>query len=56
MKLKGAIDFSLGNFLCLRGFASMGELSDYSKADGSYQREPIPDQEEQLIRFLERGD
>lgn len=56
MKLKGAIDFSLGNFLCLRGFASMGELSDYSKADDSYQREPIPDQEEQLIRFLERGD
>lgn len=56
MKLKGAIDFSLGNFLCLRGFAPMGELSEYSKADESYQRETIPDQEQQLIRFLERGD
>ena len=24
MKLKGILDFSLGNFLCLRGFARMG--------------------------------
>ena len=28
MKLKGALDFSLGNFLCLRGFAPMGDLYD----------------------------
>jgi len=26
MKLKGTFDFSLGNFLCLRGFAPMGDL------------------------------
>lgn len=28
MKLKGISDFFLGNFLCLRGFAPMGDLHD----------------------------
>ena len=32
MKLKVILDFSLGNFLCLRGFAPMGILQDISAA------------------------
>ncbi len=56
MKLKGILDFSLGNFLCLRGLAPMGELSSNSKADKSYQRDPIPGHEEGVRLFLESGE
>ena len=39
MILKGILDFSLGNFLCLRGFAPMGDLYyDISEADGEGSR------------------
>ena len=40
MRLKGILDFSLGNFLCLRGFAPMGVLQDISKPDDNIQRTP----------------
>ncbi len=30
MKLKGLLDFSLGNFLCLRGFAPLGGSDFFS--------------------------
>lgn len=40
MKLKGILDFSLGNFLCLRGFAPMGVLQDISEAPADIQRKP----------------
>lgn len=56
MKLKGILDFSLNNFLCLRGFAPMGELSDHSRADESYQRKTIPGQAQRVKQFLEKGD
>lgn len=56
MKLKGVLGFSLGNFLCLRGFAPLGELSDHSRADESYQRKTIPDQAQKIKQFLEQGD
>ena len=56
MKLKGILDFSLGNFLCLRGLAPMGELSSNSIADNSYQRDPIPGHEEGVRLFLESGE
>ncbi len=39
MKLKGVLDFSLGNFLCLRGYARMGDLYDISEPDPSFQRD-----------------
>jgi hypothetical protein len=38
VKLKGILDFSLGDFLCLRGFAPMGVLFDLSEADPSFHR------------------
>lgn len=55
MKLKGVIDFSFGNFLCLRGFAPLGELSANTQSDLNYQRTPDPQQESQLKRFLDEG-
>ena len=33
MKLKGILDFSLDNFLCLRGFAPMGVLQNISEGE-----------------------
>lgn len=37
MKLKGIFDFSLGDFLCLRGFAPIGVLQAISKPDENFQ-------------------
>lgn len=55
MKLKGVLDFSLGNFLCVRGFAPLGELSDHSRADESYQRKTSPQQAKKIKQFLAEG-
>jgi len=38
MRLTGIIDYAMDNFLCVRGFASMLELSEISKADEKIQR------------------
>lgn len=56
MKLKGILDFSLGNFLCLRGFASMGELFDNSEPDPSFQRDLLALHEEEMLAFLRDGE
>lgn len=37
MKLRGVLDFSLGNFLCLRGFVRMGDLYSISEPHPSFQ-------------------
>jgi len=55
MKLKGVIDFSLGNFLCLRGFAPMGVLQDISKPDESIQRVPKDERLKEIGDFLKKG-
>lgn len=52
MILRGILDFSLGGFLCLRGFAPLGELYDVSDADPGFQRELLPDQRDQFVTFL----
>jgi hypothetical protein len=56
MKLKGVLDFSLGNFLCLRGFAAMGELCDNSEPDPSYQRKHRPSHQDEMVKFLKDGE
>ena len=56
MKLKGILDFSLGNFLCLRGFAPMGELYDISEADPSFQRDLLKEHEKEMVAFLRDGE
>lgn len=43
MKLKGILDFSLGNFLCLRGFAPVSTPQDISRPADSIQRLPRDD-------------
>lgn len=39
MRLTGIIDDTMDNFLCVRGFAPMLELSEISKADENIQRD-----------------
>ncbi|HEV3037865.1 MAG TPA: hypothetical protein VHA33_08785 [Candidatus Angelobacter sp.] len=56
MKLKGILDFSLGNFLCLRGFAPMGVLFDISEAAPSIQRDLLKDHRAEMIAFLSQGE
>lgn len=56
MKLKGVLDFSLGNFLCLRGFAPMGVLQDISKPDDNIQRIPKDERLKEIGDFLKKGE
>ena len=52
MKLTGLLEYSLGGFLTLRGYAKIGDLADISFPDKDFQRELIPEHRDNLIRFL----
>ncbi|OIR25529.1 hypothetical protein [Bathymodiolus thermophilus thioautotrophic gill symbiont] len=54
MILRGILDRSLGNMVCIRGFAKMGDLAQISKADKSYQRDLIADHEQEILKFLNK--
>lgn len=56
MKLKGILDFSLGNFLCLRGFAPMGVLQDISEAPKDIQRIPKDERLKEVRDYLRKGE
>lgn len=56
MKLKGILDFSLGNFLCLRGFARLGDLYNLSEPDPSFQRDLLKLHERDMVAFLREGE
>lgn len=53
MILRGILDRSLSSQLCIRGFAPIKELARISKADYSYQRNPIYEQEKTIQTFLD---
>lgn len=52
MILRGLMDRSLGGFVCIRGYAPLGELARVSHADLDYQRELIKTHRDTVIRFL----
>lgn len=56
MKLKGILDFSLGNFLCLRGFAPMGVLQHISKPPVDVQRIPKDERLKEIGDYLRKGE
>ncbi len=56
MKLQGVLDFSLGNFLCLRGFAPMGELQDISAPPKDIQRAPKKERLKEIGGYLKKGE
>jgi hypothetical protein len=53
---RGVIETAFENFVCLRGFATIGELVDVSEPDESYQRPLIDGRAEELGDYLERGE
>lgn len=56
MILQGVLDRSLGNFVCLRGYARLGDLYQISEPDPSYQRDLIRHQQERMEKFLDDGE
>lgn len=55
MRLTGIIDYTMDNFLCVRGFASMLELSEISNADENIQRDLIEEHRGEMETFLSDG-
>jgi len=53
---RGVIETAFENFVCLRGFAALGELVDVSEPDDSYQRPLIDGRADELRDYLERGE
>lgn len=53
---RGVLETAFENFVCLRGFATLGELVDASAPDGSYQRPLIDGRAGELGEYLERGE
>ena len=56
MVLRGVLEASFGNILCLRGFAKLGELADISTADESYQREVDERHKNDIADFYDSGE
>lgn len=55
MRLTGIIDYTMDNFLCVRGFASMIDLADISVADENIQRDLIEEHRGEMEAFLSDG-
>lgn len=55
MRLTGIIDFTMDNFLCIRGFAPMLELAEISKADENIQRDLDKSHRGDMEAFLADG-
>lgn len=55
MILRGILDQALaGNFVCLRGYASLADLHMISEADESYQRDLIKKHRDKVISFYDK--
>ena len=55
MRLTGIVDYAMDNFLCIRGFASMLDLAEISKADENIQRDLIEEHRGEMEAFLSEG-
>lgn len=56
IKLSGILDYSIGGFLCLRGFASFKLLSCISEPNAEVQRELIESHKGEMAKFLNDGE
>lgn len=56
VKLSGILEYSMGGFLCLRGFASFKLLSAISEPNPEVQRKLIEDHKGEMTRFLSDGE
>lgn len=56
VKLSGILQYSMGGFLCLRGFASFKMLSAISEPNAEIQRELIEEHKGEMAKFLNQGE
>lgn len=56
VKLSGILQYSMGGFLCLRGFASFKMLSAISEPNPEIQRDLIEEHKGEMARFLNQGE
>lgn len=56
MRLTGIIDYTMGNFLCIRGFAPMIDLANLSESIQDIQRNLIEEHTDEMQQFLSSGD
>ena len=56
VKLSGILEYSMGGFLCLRGFAPLKMLSAISRANPEVQRDLIVKHKGEMAEFLNAGE
>ncbi len=56
MKLSGILDFSMGGFLCIRGFADYKLLANASQENVDVQRSLIKEHRDDVVAFLNKGE
>jgi len=56
VRLSGLMEFSMGNFLCIRGYASYKRLSEISERNPDVQRDLIAEHAGEMARFLNQGE
>lgn len=56
IKLSGVLEYSMGGFLCLRGYASFKMLSGISEPNADVQRQLIASHKGEMARFLNDGE
>ena len=56
MVLRGVLELSFGNYICIRGFAPLKDLAKYSKIDESYQRRPNKKHVREIADFVKQGE
>lgn len=56
VKLSGILEYSMGGFLCLRGYTSYKELSKSSKENPDVQRQLIEEHKGKMANFLNKGE
>ena len=56
IKLSGILDYSMGGFLCLRGFVDYKILSKASKENEDIQRALIEEHKGEMAEFLNNGE
>ena len=56
VKLSGILEYSMGSFLCLRGFASFKMLSAISEPNPEVQRDLIAQHQGEMAEFLNEGE
>ncbi|WP_131668336.1 hypothetical protein [Psychrobacter pygoscelis] len=53
--LRGLLENVLGNYPCIRGYATLGDLAKISRTDVSFQREINSEHKQEIADFYERG-